>query len=150
MREHRIAGWTLGCDPDQTRSAYSRSSRGAHDCQCAGCRNFLTVRDDFYPPSLLLMLDQLGIDKHKEAEVYEMGPQGEGRLYGGWYHFIGRVIENADRAVSFVGDQPNSPAWQVLFLKKRDLALETFGTSELVQLEFTVELPWRLVDSPDW
>jgi hypothetical protein len=149
MQEFRIDGWNLICDPGRTREAYFHSARGAHCCPCSGCRNFLAVRDDYYPSSLLGLLDSLGINKHKEAEVYEMGPKGKGRLYGGWYHFIGRVVEDPGRTTVFIAEQPKSAAWEIRFLQKRDLAFETFETPELVQLEFVVELPWRLKSLPN-
>ena len=148
MQEIKIDGWILTCDPGRTREAYSGSSRGAHGCPCAGCRNFLTVRDQFYPPSLLGLLDSLGINKHKEAEVYDMGPKGEGRLYGGWYHFIGRVVADPGRPTLLIGEKPERTTWEIRFLQKCDLALETFETPELVQLEFIVELPWQLKGPP--
>jgi hypothetical protein len=146
MQEFRIDGWKLICDPGCTREAYFRSSRGAHDCPCTGCRNFLAVRDDFYPSSFLGLLNSLGINKHKEAEVHDLGPKGELRIYGGWYHFIGRVVEDPSHPTVLIGEQPIHAAWEILFLQKRDLALETFETPELVQLEFIVELPWRRKD----
>ena len=149
MQEIRIDGWTLFCDAGRTREAYSLSSRGAHDCPCAGCRNFLAVRDEFYPSSFLGLLDSLGINKHKEAEVYEMGPHGNGRLYGGWYHFIGRIVTDPGRPTVLIGEKQERAAWEILFLQKRVLALETFETPELVQLEFKVELPWRRKDAPN-
>jgi hypothetical protein len=148
MQELRIDGWKLTCDPNRTREAYIRASRGAHDCPCSSCRNFLVVRDEFYPSSLLGLLDSLGINKHKEAEVYEMGPKGKGRLYGGWYHFIGRVVEDPGRPTVLIGEKPKSAAWEIRFLQKKDLALDTFEAPELVQLEFLVELPWRLKSPP--
>jgi hypothetical protein len=150
MGEYRIDGWTLEYDSDLTRLAYSRSGRGAHECQCLSCRNYVTIRDDFYPASFLQMLDEFGINKHKEAEVYEFARQGSGLQYGGWYHFIGRLREDPDRFLLFRGGHVESPVWQIYFHQPLALALETFGSLELVQLEFIVELPWWLAEPPSY
>ena len=41
------------------------------------------------PVNFRLLLDQLGIDPEKEGEVYECGPEGTLRAYGGWFYFSG-------------------------------------------------------------
>jgi hypothetical protein len=45
-----------------------------------------------FPAEFLSLLDQLGIDPCKDAEVYRNARLAPGRHdYGGWYHFIGTL-----------------------------------------------------------
>lgn len=44
-----------------------------------------------------LLLNQLGIDPHKESEVYEGSPEGSLMEYGGWFYLAGELIETGER-----------------------------------------------------
>lgn len=74
MEKLEIGGWALVFDPAATRAAYQNSTRGAHDCTCVHCRNFIAVRDSEYPRPFTELLARLGISTDKEAEIYEIGP----------------------------------------------------------------------------
>lgn len=138
-------GWSLAFDAEATRAAYAVSNRGAHVCRCAYCRNFVAVRDRAYPRSFVALLSRLGVDPHKEAEVTELGQTHSGRhLYSGFYHFVGEVIRDPGDRMSIVGAESADSTWQVFFTTRRSLALQSFGDRPLVELEFTVELPWIL------
>lgn len=141
-------GWTLATDADATRAAYAASGRGAHVCRCAYCRNFVAVRDEAYPRSFVALLSRLGIDPHKEAEVSEFGQTDCGRrLYSGFYHFVGEVIGGPGDRMSVIEAETANAPWQVFFANRRSLAFDSFGDQPLVQLEFTVELPWVLPEA---
>lgn len=73
-------GWKYHADCDATILAYVRTERsGADTCDCAGCRNFRVARADCFPPEFLALLDQLGIDPRKDAEVYHKARLASGR-----------------------------------------------------------------------
>ena len=141
-----VGRWVIEHDVLATRAVYESASGGAHECGCAHCRNFVAVRDRAYPRRFLELLDALGIDPHKEAEVAEFGPEGAGRLYQGWYHFIGRVLQDPEDQLSFADD---SYRWSVFFAEGRGLAHREFGDRALVQLDWSAVLPWDLADPPE-
>ena len=145
MQALAIGRWRLEHDPVATRAVYEASSRGAHDCSCAYCRNFIAVRDHVYPPSFLELLSQLGIDPHKEAEICDYAAESGGRLTGGWYHFIGRVLEDPGDQYAFDHD---GRQWSMFFSSERGLAFPEFGDRPLVQLDWTVIVPWVLDEVP--
>jgi len=146
MKTFAIGRWVLECDPDATRSIYEASSHGAHVCSCAYCRNFIAVRDEAYPSEFLELLAALGIDPHKEADIAEFGEEGAGRLYQGWYHFIGRVVEDHEDQMTL---SDSGTVWSVFFSASRSLALSKFGDEPLVQLDWSVTLPWVLAEAPE-
>ena len=140
--------WTYTCDRTATTQAYSQASTGNVDkCTCNGCRNFVLVRDEVFPAAFIELLQSLGIDPHKDGEIYHNGRLAHGRHdYAGWFHFIGSLDHTGDfPAVEFgngftawlcTGSAPGIPP-----LKGRPR----------VQLEFhSTNVPWRLAEpEPD-
>ena len=51
----------------------------------------------YHPETFRRLLDRLGIDGNKEEEVYECGPEGSLRVYGGWFYFAGALIGLGER-----------------------------------------------------
>lgn len=85
-------------DREHTRNVYSAMKVGdAERCGCSYCLNFAAQRATAYPKSFRLLLNQLGIDPDKEGEVYECGADGLLRVYGGWFYFVGELIEAGER-----------------------------------------------------
>lgn len=124
--------------------AYSRVERGnAETCTCDGCRNFVVVRDRVFPADFVRLLDSLGIDPHKDGEVYRNGQVSSGRHdYGGWFHFVGTL----DRTGNFpaVDFRDGFTAWMC---HASAPALETLKGQALVQLEFhSTNVPWALAE----
>ena len=67
---------------------------GAESCTCDSCENFVLARSDAFPEEFLRFLSSVGIDWRKEGEAFEMGKDESGLyLYGGWFHFVGRVVQ---------------------------------------------------------
>jgi hypothetical protein len=101
-----FAGWTMDCDVGATRLAYAEMSIGGpEECKCLHCRNFAAARSQLYPPALLTLFEQLGIDPTRETEVYYLAPDGSDadgppetrmHLYGGWFHAIGNVVTDRE------------------------------------------------------
>jgi len=140
-------GWRFTVESGRTRQAYADSeSRGAQDCSCAYCRNLVAQRSREYPRELLGFLKSVGVDPFKEAEVYELGPAGDGyTLIGGWWHFIGAVEIEGEPVFLEPDPSSRSREWNVLFLgQKADLKLNTLPPAPLIQVEFTAKLPWVL------
>jgi hypothetical protein len=100
MEELRIVEQFLRFNRELTRQAYALMNHGGTErCGCSYCRNFAAQRGTVYPPSFQTLLERLGIDLSKEGEVYECGPVGEYRSYGGWLYFIGELGDAGKRIV---------------------------------------------------
>src|SRR5437773_8513090 len=94
MEQIQSGDQTIHYDREQTRRAYLEVKSGdAERCGCSSCRNFAAQRSTAYPENFRRLLEQLGIDPKKEGEVYECGPEGSLRVYGGWFYFVGELIE---------------------------------------------------------
>ena len=131
-------------DRQQTRNAYSAMEVGdAERCGCSYCRNFAAQRSTVYPEDFLTLLDQLGIDPGKEGEVYECGPDGPLRLYGGWFYFAGEIIKPGERAADA------SPGFQYFFTDAKRLPKPAvdFG-GKVLAVEFRTNLPWVIPEQP--
>ena len=99
--------WRYSADRAATEAAYAREPAGAATtCTCVGCRNFVAVRSQIFPPRFVEFLESLGIDPaKKEAEAYHTARLAPGRHhYGGWYHFIGILEITGDFAPVDFGD----------------------------------------------
>lgn len=115
MERVRFRGWLLDADPEATRRAFESAARGAESCEESVCQNFAAARDLVYPREVLDLFERLGIDRRKEAETFHVcrvGPKtlrfwresGERlsdvvlglHLHGGWFHFIGSIVEGPD------------------------------------------------------
>lgn len=141
--EITAGGWALRVDVETTRERYATSdSRGAAECSCAACCNYLAQRDRVFPPQLSTLLDSLGIDPEKEAEVHEWGPASERTVtYSGWWHCIGTLITQGSTPVTFDPVPGTSTApWQVTFQPGKACALPELAGESLVQVEFMTEL----------
>jgi hypothetical protein len=98
MDQSKLGDQKVRYDREQTRRAYSAIKSGdAERCGCSYCRNFAAQRSTAYPETFRTVLDQLRIDPEKEGEVYECGPEGALRVYGGWFYFAGELIEPGER-----------------------------------------------------
>jgi hypothetical protein len=138
--------WKYRADRDATILAYARTERGGADtCNCAGCRNFRTARADYFPPEFITLLDQLGIDPRKDAEVHHNARIAPRRHdYGGWYHFIGTLDEIGASSPVKLG--ANFTVWMC---PASAPGLPSLDGEQLVQLEFHAEaVPW-LLDEPE-
>ena len=125
-------------DREQTRKAYSAMKGGnAERCGCSSCRNFAAQRATAYPENFRLLLERLGIDPEKEGEVYECGPDGPLRVYGGWFYLVGELIKAGERMTDATA------GFQYFFrdAKRLPSAKVDFGRNVLA-IEFLTKLPW--------
>ena len=146
MNTVQLDGWVLECDVEATRRAYEMLAAAPREkCDCLFCRNFEAARATVYPAEALKFYGQLGVTPSLEVETYERGPAelGGGRLYGGWHHFVGRVVQDPGRMTKL------SSTFELWFREGRDLAGQLFGNQPLVQAEFQATVSWVLAERPD-
>jgi hypothetical protein len=75
LTEMRIGDQTIRHDREATAAVYETVKQGeAEVCGCIFCKNFVAQRNLVYPASFGALLEQLGVDPNKEAEVFECGP----------------------------------------------------------------------------
>jgi hypothetical protein len=143
MTELRIGDQLIRYDREATIAAYSQVEQGgAGRCSCSGCRNFARLRDKIYPDAFRELLDKLGISPKKEGEAVHYGPKGDLHLYGGWFYFVGEVIE-AGEGSSKAGD--DFQYWTGTSFPRPPAA---FGKT-VAALEFMTQLPWVLEEPYD-
>jgi hypothetical protein len=138
--------WEYSSDRDATILAYGQAEGGGVDsCDCNGCRNFRVARERVFPATFHTLLGQLGIDLHKDGEVWRAGRLALGRhVYGGWYHFIGTLDKTGDFAPIDLG--PNFKVWMCHANAPR---LPSLKEKSVVQVGFYTEMvPW-LLDEPE-
>ena len=142
MEELRLGDQFVRYDRQATVTAYvGIPSGGAERCGCSYCRNFAAQRNLAYPEAFRTLLDQLGIYSRKEGEAYEMGPARDGtRLYGGWFFFVGELIEKGERLIQG-GD------FQYWFRPSFPRPPASFG-NQVAAIEFSTQVPWVLEESP--
>ena len=131
-------------DRELTRQAYSAMKCGdAERCGCSSCLNFASQRTTAYPENFRLLLTQLGIDPEKEGEVYECGHEGPLRVYGGWFYFVGELIQAGER----MNDTTSGIQYYFADAKHVPRPAVDFGKSVLV-VEFITKLPWVISEPP--
>jgi hypothetical protein len=151
-----VARWQIEYDPDAARACYARVAQGSQvTCSCGDCRNFAAALERAFPLAAKVVLDQLGIDHTKPAEVYTTGRVDSGlHQYGGWFHFIGRIESGADawrqvdkEGKSFTGElEPFADHFQLGLTSRVALLPEPFQGKSVVQLEFETHIPWVLAE----
>jgi hypothetical protein len=142
--------WAISCDAEGTRSAYACVVTGSPEgCGCDPCLNFAAQRPDIYPIAVLALFEELGITTNREAEIYHMTRLESGRpLYGGWFHFVGSILSGADAARQVAENiwkpdlEAASEYFNLGFSSRGQLVRKPFEGLQLVQVEFTAQVPW--------
>ena len=156
MTELRLGDQLYRFDRGATIAAYSALSEGWADrCTCSGCRNFVRQRGSIYPAEFSALLETLGIDPHKEGEAVHYGPTRELHFYGGWFYFVGEVLQMGESIVTIsLGPTPidsnyrASPVpdkFQYFIRPGFPQPPAAFGET-VVAVEFSTLLPWVLED----
>jgi hypothetical protein len=138
--------WKYSVDREATSLAYGRAELGGADtCDCAGCRNFRVARAHAFPAEFLSLLDQLGIDPCKDAEVAHYARLAPGHHgYTGWYHFIGTLDETGEFPPVDLGG-----GFTVWMRHPSAPRLPSMKGVPAVQVDFHAEaVPW-LLDEPE-
>jgi hypothetical protein len=139
----RLGDQLIRYDRKATVDAYKAVLEGGADrCACVHCRNFAAQRTDVYPPAFRTLLDQIGIDPRKEGEVYDMvGPfEQRVRLTGGWFYFVGELIEKGEKLIT-------DGEFQYWFQPSFPRPPACFG-DRVAAIEFTAQVPWVLDEAP--
>jgi hypothetical protein len=146
MTEMQICDQTVRYDRDATAAVYGTLEHGgAEECGCVFCKNFTVQRDLVYPASFKALLERLGIDPHKEGEVFEYGPVEDGcHLYGGWFYFVGEMVRWGERN----SNAPDSHQFEFFFTSIGPNAPAFRGGPRLT-IEFTTHVKWVLPNNPD-
>jgi hypothetical protein len=136
-------GWILEVDAAATSAAYAAARPvGPEACGCRECRNFIAARHAAYPAELKELAARLGVVPLTETETYENGPLESAqpliRLYGGFFHFVGRIVRD-----------PGTGDSDIYFLPERSLLPDAFGAKPVVQVEFSFPVPWVLEEPPE-
>lgn len=143
MEELRLGDQMALYDRDATAVAYGlMPSARADRCGCVHCRNFAAQRDSIYPNEFRGLLTHLGIDLHKEGEVYDkIGPFDlRNRPTEGWFYFVGQLIAPGEKLMQ-VGD------FQYWFQPSFPRPPACFG-QRVAAVEFSLEVPWVLDENP--
>jgi len=156
METIEFSRWKVDCDSEATRAAYALIRQGAPEvCGCLHCRNFVAARSQVYGPQVLALFDRLGVNSEREAEVYHNARVAPAlHSYGGWFHVVGTLVSGADGKQRVADDvwtfdyQPAAPRFSLGFTVDSQLVPGPFKELNLVQLEFSAEVPWVL-DDPD-
>ncbi len=143
--------WTFEVDYKRTKEIYDKIEFGSPEvCGCNHCKNFAANRERIYPDEIKDLLSKIGIDYKKESEIYHMARLDNGlHLYGGWFHFKGKIIEGKDCKIElpdggWTWDSVNvKDGFSIAFMKGS--ALSYFDKNEkddLIQIEFIVNSEW--------
>jgi hypothetical protein len=126
-----LSGLDFYCDREATQAIYKVVPMGsAAKCGCLDCLHFISVRDELYPREALAIFDALGIDPHKESELYI----SSGNVTGGWYHFAGEVVNCKDYF-----ELELTPDYVLAFFHHLKFVPDEFNCAPLTQLDFWVK-----------
>lgn len=144
-----VSRWLIEADPLATGRCYAQLPVGM-DCTCCYCRNFDAARGRTFPAEFVALLETLGVDPAKPAELCHWcrEPSGWYRT-GGWFHCVGTILSGED-AIHWEGHVGTCrleewvPGLELGFTNHLDLVREVFAGLPLVQLEFVTRVPWVL------
>jgi len=132
LKTVEIFGGTLLCDIEATEQAYVGHESYAVTCPCIPCKNYLAVREKYFPRNAIEALGQLGIDFKRDIEVYHMAKVEGLHVYGVWFYFVGGISKE--------------PAYQdsIAFLEGGKWLPPSFQNKPLVTVDMQLRLPWEI------
>lgn len=143
----KLGKWNFEYDREATINAYSNVENFCvEQCKCVYCQNFNAVRDEVFNHEFKNILREIGIDPHKEAEVYHIKPINKNHhLYGGWFHFIGRFITSDPVCTNGIEEPIRINDQIEILLSNTPLLVDSaFYNKPVLQLEFKVVTPWAI------
>jgi len=146
-----VGRWLIDCDPDTTRRCYAQLPVGT-GCSCQQCRNFDAAAGRTFPPEFVRLLDTLGVDPTKPAELCHWCREPSGLyLTGGWFHLVGSIVAGEDVVelvdnVGLVRFEELVPGLKFGFSSYLALVREVFEGLPLIQLKFETRVPWVLAE----
>jgi len=155
-----IGSWLIECDPEATCRCYTEIAE-RYSCDCAPCRNFAALGLAAFPAKAHEILNELGIDFYKPAEIYHISRLKKGlQLYGGWYHCVGHIESGSDawqpaagaaaaaRDLYSLHPEALTEHFSIGCTSRVALVPKAFAGYPVIQIEFSAELPWVL-DEPE-
>ena len=119
----------------------------AERCNCLYCRNFLRARNFVYPPDVLGLFRQVGIDYRKESETFYLNREHSGlHSYGGWFHIIGNLPPKSEGVTANENLQFTSDEETFIWILSSDIGPHhnAFDGYSLVEFYFLARIPWVL------
>ncbi len=145
LTERCCGDYLIRHDRVATSLAYDKLRNGdAFHCSCSGCRNFFAQRSTAFPPAVLALFQDLGIDPALEGEVFHFGrdPDSGLYLYGGWYYFVGVITK--------LGSEQKVDAFTFHFGTSFPKPPPAFHEHIVLAIDFLTHLPWLLPEpEPD-
>jgi len=145
-----IGPWLVSADAEATRLAYRRIERSpADECVCDYCKNFVAVRNEAYPPEVIASFDLVGIDWRKELEILHCGDLPSGlHVYEGLFQLAGHIESGPDSWIILGQTSKQTNFYRLtsrfeIGVLQIEKASSPFSELPVVQVEFSVELPWR-------
>ena len=117
---------------------------GADSCTCISCKNFAAQRGRVFPEEFDRFLRALGIDPLKEWEAFDLdfGISPTEHLYGGWFLFVGGLVDGIDK-------RPESQQEPFVYWFTTSFPAGTLPIGpQYCAVEFLVRIPWVLSESP--
>jgi hypothetical protein len=151
----QIGRWKIQFDREATREAFLSLPMGSPEsCGCGDCVNFAASRDRAYPSLVLSIFNQLGIDSHKESEIWHTHRDENGlHHYGGFFHFIGTIEIGRDVMVKMNGH--GTYAFETIgehfewgLTSHTALVPDSFADSPVTQFDFAARIP-RVIEMPE-
>ncbi|RDX35749.1 hypothetical protein DZA50_06100 [Kangiella sp. HD9-110m-PIT-SAG07] len=135
-----IGGYILELDKEATEKVYKKIRLGgSQECSCDYCKNYIEAIDSIFPEEITIFFDVAGIDKNKDAEVYELCEESPGiHHYGGEYYLLAKVIEHP-KTPPKLGEYFNYS-----FIEPSPLVQEEFEVEGAVCFTFDTMVPWKL------
>lgn len=144
--------YKVDIDVEKTKQFYEKAETVDEGCSCDGCQNFSQAVDCVLP-AVKNIFANLGIDMRKVRECYVNCTNQDGTLlYGGFCHLCGNLISGESawikcrKAYSHWDEAETfaiSDDFHVSFQNEVAM-LETDFPLPVIQLEFSVNMPWVL------
>jgi hypothetical protein len=140
-----LNNWKIWVNKPATIEVYNKMDFGSTDyCWCDYCRNFKAQKSRIYPENFIKILQNLGIDHLKEAEVYHIGEYQGMHSYGGWFHFLGQ-LELQNKPESRNHDWVSLDEYfKFTVTDYPEVVSFIFRGKKVIQIEFNVTIPWLL------
>ncbi|MET1256383.1 hypothetical protein [Aliikangiella maris] len=135
-----ICGYILELDPSGTKEIYEKINKGgSEECTCDYCKNYIEAIESIFPKEVEEFFLNAGIDKTKDAEVYEYCEETPGiHHYGGEYYLLAKVLKHPKKPAS-MGEHFN-----FAFTEPSPLAQDEFRIKGSVCFTFDTMIPWKL------
>ncbi|HET7036661.1 MAG TPA: hypothetical protein VFI42_13335 [Thermomicrobiaceae bacterium] len=149
MIEIVIGEWSLLVDPQATKDRYRTSDSLPSSCRCRYCRNFVAARERVFPDELLAVLEQLGVDRSREAETQEVAEVGPGwHHYIGHFPFVGEVLEGVDPWKPIPMGERAAIWFNGASVPMTASMRDSFADQPTMLVRFAVTVPWVLSAPP--